>query len=118
MTPRLLASSAILATADINSGLGGRPASESFVAFTIIMYCIGSPCRLPELTLRPFFLLQLFTQLAMLIDSRAGSEVFRFKELANFDLPFLIFPMGIGRTLGPFNGFLFRLYVNDPITGD
>ena len=54
----------------------------------------------------------------MLIDSRAGSEVFQFKELANFDLPFLIFPMGIGRTLGPFDGFFSRFHVDQPVAGD
>src|SRR5439155_449743 len=68
--------------------------------------------------LRSLLALEFFPHLPMLLDRRAGSKVFQFEELANLDLTFLALTLRIGRPLGPFDSFFFRLHVDDPITGD
>src|SRR5271156_2050526 len=61
---------------------------------------------------------QLLLQLARAIDRLARGEILQLEELAELDLAFRALAMGSRGALGPFDCFLLRLHLDQPISGD
>src|SRR5262249_56071464 len=65
-----------------------------------------------------FFGWELFGGRFVLINGSAGGKIFEFKELAKFDDAVLRCAMRSRDALGPGNGFVAGLDVDDPVAGD
>src|ERR1700730_17935326 len=61
---------------------------------------------------------ELFPQFRRAVDRFARSEILQLEKLANFDLAFLAFAVGIGDSLSPFDRLLLRFHIDDPVARD
>src|SRR6266571_4206680 len=117
-TPAFCSSSWYFCISDISFLEGITPASESFVAFTIIMNrMLFSNVRRHPL---PFLLCGDLRAQALLLlpqlGGELGAEVLRLEHLADLDLGIL--PHRIGAALDPFDRFFLRLHLPYPETRD
>src|SRR5438046_4627249 len=117
-TPAFCSSSWYFCISDISFSEGITPASESFVALTIIMNrMLFSNVRRQPL---PFLLRGDLRAQALLLlpqlGGELGAEVLRLEDLADLDLGIL--PHRIGAALDPFDRLFLRLHLPDPEAGD
>src|SRR2546427_9275075 len=108
-TPAFCSSSWYFAIFARIGSCGMTPASESFVAFTMIMN---------RMTLCSFLALRRLRAHALLLlpelGPECGTEVLGLEHLANLDLG----AVPEGRPLDPLDGFCFRLHLPQPEAGD